>query len=79
MNKISVLCSIALLAACGHNSGSSGTSQQQAEDSAASASIPALVAFSEAQIARADADVSEPRDLAGITPPASDVDEPAAI
>ena len=78
MKNISIVLALAL-AACGHNSGSSGVTQQQSEDAAASASVPALVAFGAAQIARADADVTEPRELAGITPPVSDVDEPAAI
>jgi len=78
MKKISVVFALAL-AACGHNSGSSEFTQHQSEDAAASASVPALVAFGATQIARADADVIEPRELAGITPPVSDVDEPAAI
>ena len=64
-----------LLAACGHESGSSAPS----EDAVASGSVAALIAFGEGQIARADADVSEPRELAGINPPASDVDEPVVI
>ena len=63
------------LAACGHNSGSSAPS----EDAVASMTVAGLVAFGEAQIARADADLIEPRPLAGIVPPVSDVDEPAAI
>ena len=65
-----------LLAACGHDSRSP---EAQSEDQAASGSVTALVAFAEAQLARADRDVSEPRELAGIVPPVSDVDEPAAI
>ena len=64
-----------LLAACGHDSGTPAPS----EDAAASGSVAALIAFGEGQIARPDADVSEPRSLAGINPPVSDVDEPAAI
>ena len=74
--KTKLLLGVALvLAACGHNSGSSAPS----EDEAASGSVAALIAFGEAQVARGDADVSEPRDLAGINPPVSDVDEPAVI
>jgi len=75
-----ILCSIGAalaLAACGH--GSSSSSSAPSEDDVASMSVAGLVAFSEAQIARTDADISEPRDLAGITPPVSDVDEPAVI
>jgi len=64
-----------LLAACGHSTESSAPS----EDAVASGSLPALIAFSEAQIARPDADAIEPRSLAGINPPVSEVDEPAAI
>ena len=69
------VCAALLLAACGHDSGSSAPS----EDAAASMSVAGLVAFGEAQIARPDADVSEPRELAGVTPPVSNVDEPAVI
>jgi len=70
-------CAALLVAACGHGSNSSGSAPS--EDDVASMSLAGLVAFAEAQIARTDADVIEPRALAGITPPASDVDEPAAI
>ena len=82
MKNTAVLFSIVAalaLAACGKSSSDPGVTQQQSEDAAASASVPALVAFGAAQIARADADVMEPCELAGITPPVSDVDEPAAI
>ena len=75
-----ILCSIGaalLVAACGH--GSSSSSSAPSEDDVASMSVAGLLAFAQAQIARSDADMSEPRELAGITPPASDVDEPAAI
>ena len=64
-----------LVAACGHDSGSSA----QSEDAVASGSVAALIAFGEGQISRPDADASEPRELAGINPPVSDVDEPAVI
>jgi len=73
-----ILCSIGAalaLAACGHGSSNSAPS----EDDVASMSVADLLAFGQAQIARTDADVIEPRDLAGITPPVSDVDEPAVI
>ena len=74
-NSLFALCAALLVAACGHGSSSSTPS----EDEVASMSVAGLVAFGEAQMARTDADVSEPRDLAGITPPVSDVDEPAVI
>ncbi len=78
MRKISVVFALAL-AACGHNSEVSELTPQQAEDAAASASVAGLVAFGEAQVVRADADVIEPRELASVNPPVSDLDEPAAI
>jgi hypothetical protein len=69
----------ALLAgACGNSHNNvTGPSQQQ-EDAAASGSVAGLVGFAQGQIARTD-DASEPRSIAGINPPASDVDEPAVI
>ena len=74
MRNLLLFCAALLLAACGHNSGSSSPS----EDEAASMSVAALIAFGEAQIAQTS-DATEPRSLAGIVPPVSDVDEPAAI
>jgi len=71
---------IALLAAgCGssHSNNDAGSPQQQ-EDAAASGSVAGLIGFAQVQIARTD-DASEPRSLAGVNPPLSDVDEPAAI
>ena len=83
MKKTNVLCSMIAalaLAACGHNSGSdSGVTPQQAEDSAASASVAGLVAFGANQIVRVDADASEPRPIDGVNPPVNDVDEPAVV
>ena len=70
----------ALLAgACGssHNNDTGSTPQQQ-EDAAASGSVAGLIGFAQGEIARTD-DASEPRSVAGIHPPVSDVDEPAAI
>jgi len=78
MKKISVVFALAL-AACGHNSGSSEFTQQQSEDAVASTSVPALVAFAQVQVARADTDASEPRPIDGLIPPVSELDEPAAI
>ena len=68
----------ALAAGCGsrHNDGDAADQQQ---DSAASGSVAGLVGFAQGQLARADADTSEPRSLAGINPPVSELDEPAAI
>lgn len=69
-----------LLAACGssHN-GDAGAGPTQPEDAAASSSVAGLIGFAQGQIARPDADTSEPRAVAGISPPVSDVEEPAAI
>ena len=67
-----------VLAACGGGH-DSGPAPAQAEDAAAGSSVPALIGFAQSQIARTDADTSEPRAVAGINPPVSDVDEPAAI
>ena len=70
----------ALAAGCGsrHNDGYTVSADQQ-QDSAASGSVAGLVGFAQGQIARIDADTSEPRSLAGVNPPVSEVDEPAAI
>ena len=72
-----------LLAACGSNNGSvdasAGSTPQQAEDAAASASVAGLVGFAQGQIARTDADTSEARPVAGINPPVSDETEPTVI
>ena len=76
MKNFLLLFCAALLVACGHNSGSSTA---PSEDAVASGSVTALIAFGESQIARPDADAIEPRELAGIVPPVSDVDEPAVI
>lgn len=68
------------VAACGGGGGSSddGLAEQQREDRLAS-SWPGMLTFAVAQMARADADSAEPRAIAGITPPLSDSDEPAAL
>jgi hypothetical protein len=65
-------------AACGSNHNNDAGSAQQQEDAAASSSVAGLVGFAQGQIARTD-DVSEPRPIAGISPPVSDTDEPAVI
>jgi len=71
---------VALAAGCGssHNNGDAGPAQQQ-EDAAASGSVAGLVGFAQSQIARADAEVSEPRPIGGINPPVSETDEAAVI
>lgn len=84
MTKIllrSVCVAFALLAAgCGSNhSNNDGGPTQQQEDAAASGSVAALIGFAQGQIARADADTSEARPVAGINPPVSDETEPMAI
>jgi hypothetical protein len=78
LRKIAGCALVAVAAGCGssHNGGSAGPAQQ--EDAAASGSVAGLVGFAQGQIARTD-EVSEPRPIAGISPPVSDVDEPAAI
>ena len=69
----------ALLAGACSSSHSNDTGPTpQREDAAASGSVASLVGFAQGQIARTD-DASEPRSIAGINPPTSDVDEPAAI
>jgi hypothetical protein len=49
------------------------------EDQAASASVAGFVAFIQTMIASLTLETNEPRDIGGITPPASDSTEPAAI
>jgi hypothetical protein len=67
-----------LAAGCGsRHSDDAGPAQQQ-EDAAASGSVAGLIGFAQVQIARTD-DASEPRSLAGVNPPVSEVDEPVAI
>jgi hypothetical protein len=69
---------IAFLAGgCGSSHHDDAAPAQQ-EDAAASGSVAGLVGFAQAQIARTD-DSSEPRPVAGIHPPVSEVDEPAVI
>ena len=70
---------VAFAAGCGssHDGGNAVPAQQQ-EDAAASGSVAGLIGFAQGQIARTD-DASEPRPIAGISPPVSDADEPAVI
>ena len=67
-----------LVGACGSSHNNDAGPTQQQEDAAASGSVPGLIGFARGEIARTD-DASEPRPVAGINPPVSDVDEPAAI
>jgi len=67
-----------LVGACGSSHNNDAGPTQQQEDTAASGSVPGLIGFARGEIARTD-DASEPRPVAGINPPVSDVDEPAAI
>ena len=70
---------LALLSgACGSSHNNVAGSSQQQEDAAASGSVAGLIGFAQGQIARTD-DRSEPRPVAGISPPVSDADEPAVI
>jgi len=69
----------ALLAgACGNSHDNVTGSTQQREDAAASGSVAGLIGFAQGEIARTD-DASEPRPIAGISPPVSETDEPAVI
>jgi hypothetical protein len=75
----SACAALALLAAgCGSSRNSDTVPAQQQEDAAASGSVAGLVGFAQGQIARTD-ELSEPRPLAGINPPVSEMDEPAVI
>jgi hypothetical protein len=65
-------------AGCGSSHNNDAASPQQQEDAVASGSVPGLVGFAQGQIAQTD-DASEPRSIAGVNPPVSDVDEPAVI
>ena len=67
-----------LASACGSSRNNDTGPTQQQEDAAASGSVAGLIGFAQGEIARTD-DASEPRPLAGINPPVSDVDEPAVI
>jgi hypothetical protein len=80
---ISAAAAALTLAACGGGGGSStpvtAETQTQREDREASASVAGLVSFAQGQIASATTDTVEPREVSGISPPASDTDEPLAI
>jgi len=79
LRRIAGCALVAFAAGCGssHNGGNTVPARQQ-EDAAASASVAGLIGFAQGQIARTD-DASEPRPIAGISPPVSDADEPAVI
>jgi lysophospholipase L1-like esterase len=68
------------LAGCGGGSGSSGDglTQQQREDAAAS-TWPGMLVFAQGQISGSTSEATEPRVIAGITPPQSDTTEPAPL
>jgi hypothetical protein len=73
---------LAGLSGCGGGSSSGGTddglSQMEREDRAAS-SWPGMLVFAQGQIVATTNDTAEPRPIAGINPPLSETDEPAAI
>ena len=73
---------LAGLSGCGGggSSGSTGDglSQMEREDRAAS-SWPGMLVFAQSQISTMTNDTAEPRPIAGINPPQSETDEPAAI
>lgn len=79
---VAVACTAAITA-CGGGGGSGATpgdglTEAQREDRLAS-SWPGMLTFALAQIARPDADTAESRQVAGIAPPQSDIDEPSAL
>ena len=76
---LATLC-LAGLSACGGGSGNSGDgfTQQQRDDMAAS-SWPGMLNFAEDQVNTQTSDTTEPRPIAGITPPLPETVEPAAI
>jgi len=67
------------LAACGGGNHGDGLSDAQREDQTASASVTGLVGFAAAQINRSTDETSEPRSIAGITPPADETSEPFVL
>ncbi len=69
---------VLLSGACGSSHNNVAAPSQQQEDAAASGSVAGLIGFAQGEIARTD-DASEPRPIAGISPPVSDADEPAVI
>ena len=79
LRRIAGCALVAFAAGCGssHNDGNAGSAQQP-ENAAASGSVAGLIGFAQGQIARTD-DASEPRPVAGISPPVSETDEPAVI
>lgn len=76
-----------LLAACGGGDTvvlppppvDDGLTQAQRDDRAASASVMGLFSFAVAQVGGQTSESSEPREIAGITPPLSEDIEPSAV
>jgi len=76
-----------LLTACGGSDDSApvasapqaGSTVEQREDAAASASIGGLVAFLRAQIGTATSESTEPRNVGGVVPPTTDTAEPVPL
>ena len=76
-----------LLAACGGGDYTAamspppddGLTQAQRDDRAASASVMGLFSFAVALVGGQTSEASEPRAIAGITPPVSEDIEPAAV
>ena len=75
---------LAGLAGCGGGSGGNsanpddGLSQMDREDRAAS-SWPGMLVFAQGQISAMTNETAEPRPIAGINPPLSEIDEPATL
>ena len=73
------LVTLALAACGGGGNHGDGLSDAQREDQTASASVTGLVGFASAQINRSTDETSEPRSIAGITPPADETSEPFVL
>jgi hypothetical protein len=77
---ISTACLISLSGCGGSDSpAGDGLTDMQRQDRDASASISGLFAFGMSMIASMTSDSHDPRAIDGITPPVSEVDEPAAL
>jgi hypothetical protein len=67
------------LVACSRADNGDGLTDAQREDQAASASVTGLVNFAAGKIDTATNETTEPRSIAGITPPADETSEPFVL
>jgi hypothetical protein len=79
MNRLKPLIGAAALALAACGGGGDGLTELQREDRAASASVAGLIAFANGMIAMLTGETNEPRAIDGVSPPASDTDEPTPI